>query len=77
MRILLVHPEDSPRKRPWWHEHWDLLVDLGSSSQFSAREWEMQYGCPILRADSFRNGVADVRQVRRIFSAGLGRLVDE
>jgi len=77
MRILFVHSEDSPRKGAWSHEHWDLLVDLGRSSQFSAREWERQYGCPILRADSFRNGVTDARQVRHIFSAWLGRLVDE
>ncbi len=77
MRILLVHPEDSPRKGTWSHEHWDLLVDLGRSSQFSAGDWGRQYGCPILRADSFRNGVADARQVRQIFSAGVGRLIDE
>jgi hypothetical protein len=34
-------------------------------------------GCPILRSDSFRNGVDDLRLVREILSAGEGRLHDE
>ena len=34
-------------------------------------------GCPVLRADSFRHGIADAKHVREIFSAGRGRLIDE
>jgi hypothetical protein len=36
-----------------------------------------QCGCPVLRAESFRHGMADVKHVRAIFSAGRGRLIDE
>jgi hypothetical protein len=77
MRVLLVHPEDSPRRGPWSGQRWDLIVDLGRSSEFSAAEWSGQRGCPILRSDAFRNGVEDVRLVREILSAGEGRLLDE
>jgi hypothetical protein len=37
----------------------------------------MQYGCAVLRAESFRQGIADVKRVRQIFSAVRGRLLDE
>jgi hypothetical protein len=77
MRVLLVHPEDSPRTGLWTREHWDLLIDLGRTSQFSVEDWEKQYGCPVLRVDYFRKGIADAKQVRELFSTGLGRLLDE
>jgi len=77
MRVLLVHPEDSPRSGPWARQSWDLIVDLGRSSRFSAQEWSEQYGCPVLRTDSLRQGIADAKRVRQIFSIGRGRLLDE
>lgn len=77
MRVLLLHPDDSPRRGPWSEQHWDLIVDLGKSSEFSAAEWTEQFGCPILRSDSFRDGVTDQKLVRETLSAGQGRLVDE
>ncbi len=77
MRILLLHPEDSPRRGPWSRQRWDLVVDLGKSSRFSEQQWEAQYQCPILRADVFREGIADLRRVRDILAAGQGQLIDE
>jgi hypothetical protein len=77
MRVLLLHPEDSPRSGPWTRQRWDLIVDLGQSSGFSAQAWTEQHGCPVLRADSFRQGIADVKRVRQIFSAARGRLLDQ
>jgi hypothetical protein len=76
MRILLLHPEDSPRRGPWTKQRWDLIVDLGKSSPFSAAAWEEQLGCPVLRLDSFRRGVADLKLIREMFSVGSGRLLD-
>lgn len=76
MRVLLLHPEDSPQAGPWSAERWDLIVDLGKSSAASAAAWEQETHAPVLRADSFRQGVEDMKQVRKLFSLGLGRLVD-
>jgi len=77
MRVLLLQPEDSPERGPWSRQLWDLIVDLGKSSLFSEERWTRQLGCPILRADPFRHGIADAKHVREMFSAGRGRLVDE
>lgn len=77
MRVLLLHPEDSPLVGPWARERWDLVADLGGSSSFSETRWSEECGCPVIRLDSFRRGIEDVKEVRRMFSAGLGRLTDE
>lgn len=77
MRVLLLHPDDSPRRGPWSRQRWDLIVDLGKSSQFSEKEWRELSRCPVLRSDEFRRGVEDVRRVSEIFSIGRRRLVDE
>lgn len=77
MRVLLLHPDDSPRRGPWSRQHWDLVVDLGRSSAYSAEAWSAQYDCPVLGTDSFRLGVADAKLVRQILSRGRSRLVDE
>ncbi len=77
MRVLLLQPEDSPERGPWSRQRWDLVVDLGKSSPFSEERWARQYRCAVLRADSFRHGMADVKHVREMFSAGRGRLIDE
>lgn len=77
MRVLLIHAEDSPRRGPWTAERWDLIVDLGKSSNFSSTEWQALARTAVLRADSFRHGVDDVLQTRHLFSSCRGRLVDE
>jgi hypothetical protein len=77
MRVLLLHPDDSPRRGPWSQQHWDLVVDLGKSSHYSVEAWSAQFSCPVLGADSFRYGVADVKIVRQILARGRGRLIDE
>lgn len=77
MRVLLLHPEDFPQRGPWSVQRWDLIVDLGRSSPASAATWAEVTHAPVLRADSFRKGVDDIRQVRKLFSLGMGRLLDE
>src|SRR5437588_1591325 len=77
MRVLLLHPEDSPQLGPWAEQRWDLVVDLGKSSAFSEAAWAEQLCCRLLRADSFRRGIDDVKAVRELFAAGRGRLLDE
>ena len=77
MRVLLLHPEDLPQRGPWSAQRWDLIVDLGRSSASSAAAWGEATHARVLRADSFRKGVEDIKQVRKLFSLGMGRLVDE
>jgi len=77
MRVLLLHPEDFPQRGPWSAQRWDLIVDLGRSSASSAAAWEEATRARVLRADSFRKGVEDIKQVRELFSLGMGRLLDE
>jgi hypothetical protein len=77
MRVLLLHPEDSPVAGPWVGQHWDLLVDLGRSSQFSQAAWAEACGCPVLRLDCFRRGIDDVKEVRKMYSTGRGRFIDK
>ena len=77
MRVLLLHPEDFPQRGPWSREHWDLIVDLGRSSFSTVGGWEKIMGVPVLRADSVRQDVEDLRQVRKLLSRGMGRLTDE
>ena len=62
---------------PWSRQRWDLIADLGQSTQFSEQEWASRSGCRVVRADSFRHGLADAKKVREIFSVGRGRLIDE
>lgn len=43
----------------------------------SATAWARQAGCPVLRSDSFRRGIEDLKLIRQMFAAGRGRLLDE
>ncbi len=76
MRVLLLQPEDSPRRGPWTRESWDLAVDLGTSSGTTANEWAEIMRCPLLRFEEFSRSVEDVRETGRILSVGGGRLLD-
>lgn len=77
MRVLLLHPEDSPLDGPWATRRWDLIVDLGRSSKFSEMRWSQSCGSAVLRAEQFWQGIEDVRRVREILGAGRGRVIDE
>ena len=77
MRVLLIHPEDSPCSGSWSRERWDILVDLGRSSQSSADIWSGIYHCPVMRTDSYRHGLSDSRRVRTILSSGRQSLIDD
>jgi len=77
MRVLLLHPEDSPQRGPWAARRWDLVVDLGKSSRYWEEVQAQRFGCPVLRADLFRKGLADAKQVRELLSSGHGHLMDE
>lgn len=76
MRILLLQPEDSPRRGPWTAASWDLALDLGRSSLSTAAAWSELLHCPLLRAESFSEGITDVQRAGKILAFGEGRLID-
>ena len=77
MRVLLVHPEDSPVLGPWAAQQWDLAVDLGQSTSFSQRRWSEVLRSPVLSPAYPPSDSGDTSGLREIFSAGRGYLVDD
>jgi hypothetical protein len=77
LKILLVHPEDSPCSGPWVGEKWDLIVDLGKSSAFTSAAWQERLHSPILQLDTLRRGIDDFDAIRQLLHAGRNQLLDE
>src|SRR6266851_5267634 len=77
MRVLLLHPEDSPLYGPWASQQWDVIVDLGKSSAGTAAFWEQRTRSRVLRSEMFRRGLEDIRTVREILFPGRGLMMDE
>jgi hypothetical protein len=76
VRILVLHPADSPRRGPWSDQRWDLIVDLGRSSEATAAAWQTLSKCSVVRLESYREHVEDPRRVGEILRAGFGQLLD-
>src|SRR5882757_1689209 len=76
MRILLLHPEDSPLDGPWVGKPWDAGFDLARSGWPACERWSRSLGCSIKPIDGLRNGFAEIARVRDLLQMGLGRLVD-
>lgn len=64
------------RSGPWASQTWDLIVDLGKSSEATEQDWRAIAGCQVLRLESFRDSIEDLRVVRRLLRAGQGVLLD-
>ncbi len=77
MKVLLIHPGDSPCSGPWAGQKWDLIVDLGKSSAFTRASWQERLNLPILQLDSLRGGTQDFDSIRELLRAGRNHLVDE
>jgi hypothetical protein len=76
LRVLLVHPEDSLRVGPWHSSKWDLVVDLGRSSETTEQAWREIVGCPVFRLETLRRPIEDARATGEILRQGRGLLVD-
>ncbi len=76
MKILIVHPDDSPDRGHRLHQKWDQVIDLGKGGCDSYTRWAGQFGCPVIPLDSLRTGVQEYRRVREIFQSACGRLLD-
>jgi hypothetical protein len=76
MRVLLVHPEDSPTGGEWSGFRWDLVVDLGWAGTSQYAVWSEKLGCPVRGLYSFSEWHGGVRRIREISHAGSDCLVD-
>ena len=76
MKVLLVHPEDSPLEGTWSQSQWDCVIDLGWAGGFAYAEWGRRMRCPVRGFWSYGHGPEDFQQIREILRPFLGVLVD-
>jgi peptidoglycan/xylan/chitin deacetylase (PgdA/CDA1 family) len=76
MRVLFLHPEDSPGDGAWAGSRWDLIVDLGFASSFTYEEWGRRLGARILSIKQFAGQTESYRWVDQVLEHGRGRLFD-
>jgi hypothetical protein len=77
MKLLFVHPNDSPVEGPWSQTRWDYVIDLGWAGEPTYGEWGLRMGCPVRGFYSFAQGPDDFRRIADILRPCLGTLVDE
>src|ERR1700683_495166 len=75
MRVLLLHPDDTPLRSECAASRWDLVVDLGFAGAGVYEEWSRQTGCRILTLHQF-GGLDSYRWVKQGLALGRGRLLD-
>ena len=76
MRVLLVHPEDSPTAGEWADSRWDLVVDMGWAGTSQYAIWSEKLGCRTRGLYSSSEWHEGVRRIREISHAGSDCLVD-
>jgi hypothetical protein len=76
MKILLVHPEDSPEVGPWAETTWDLIVDLGWSGSHAYERQKERLGCSVVSIYELLDHGAHRDRLRELLAVGLHQLVD-
>jgi hypothetical protein len=76
LRVLFLHPEDSPWDDAWSRSHWDLIVDLGFASSYTYEEWSRSSGARVLSIHQFAGQTEGYRWVNQLLEPGRGRLLD-
>lgn len=76
MRVLLVHPEDSPIAGEWRGSRWDLVVDMGWAGTAQYADWSEKLACATRGLYSYGEWHEDVRGIHEIFRVGSDCLVD-
>ena len=76
MKVLLLHPEDSPTQGAWAESRWDLIVDLGFASAYTYEEWCRRLGVRVLSIHQFAGQGESYRWVNEVIEGGRGRLFD-
>jgi hypothetical protein len=76
LRVLLLHPEDSPWDGAWFQSKWDLIVDLGFASPHTYEEWSHRTGARVLSIHQFAGQTEGYRWVNQLLERGRSRLLD-
>ena len=76
MKVLLLHPEDSPWNGEWSQTRWDLIVDLGFASRYVYEDWRRRSGTRVLSIYQFAGEMESYRWVNTVLEHGRGRLFD-
>lgn len=76
MGFLLIHPDDNQGSGPWRDLSWSGVIDLGLSGRSFYKQCSQNHGCPVVGLTSLHLGLADLRHVRDLLTAGRGRLLD-
>jgi hypothetical protein len=75
MRIYFLDQRESrpPLNEKW---RWDLVVDLGRSSDLTYESHSREFGCPVISLYQFAEEVSDLYLSRQLIEAGVGKLMD-
>jgi hypothetical protein len=76
MRVLLLHPEDSPLAGAWGKSRWDLVVDLGWAGRHRYGAWSGALASRVRSVIEFGDWKAANIAIRESLQAGKGSLVD-
>jgi hypothetical protein len=76
MKVLLLHPDDSPWSGSWNQSRWDLIVDLGFASPYVYEDWSRRSGARVLSIYHFAGETQSFRWVNSLLEHGRGRLFD-
>jgi len=76
MKVLLLHPDDSPVSAAWSRHNWDLVIDLAFAGSATYADWSRQLQSRVLSIhNSVREGES-YRWVNALFARGRGQLFD-
>jgi len=76
LKVLLLHPEDSPWDDACCRSRWDLIVDLGFASSYTYEEWSRRSGARVLSIYQLDGQTDGYRWVSQFLERGRGRLLD-
>lgn len=76
MRILLLHPEDTPWRGEWSRHPWDVIVDLSFAGPSTYDDWSRRTGARIFSMYRRAGETESYRWVNQVFELGRGRLLD-
>ena len=76
MKVLLLHPEDSPWDDACCRSRWDLIVDLGFASSYTYEEWSRRSGARVISIYQLDRQTDGYRSVNQLIERGRGRLLD-